>query len=221
MQSTFAARVLILQFKEKKNMSIVKTTFSFAIMALVLTGCGPASAPTTGDAGGSSQKPVANTSASAASTSAATASTQASGDTPTYAPTGHYGKAPDKVLGGNLFEAAKSGDFDTVRALLSQGANPNGTNGDGETPLHAAASANHQQVAMLLIQKGGNVNATTTGGWTPLHSAARFGAFQVVSSLISNGANLSATNKDGRTPEDLARAVNNVRMASLIRYHTK
>ena len=149
------------------------------------------------------------------------ASTTAAVKQEAYAPTGHYGKAPSAVVHGDLFEAAKAGDVATIQGLLSQGANVNSTNKQGETPLHAAASANQSQVASLLIQKGANVNSTTTGGWTPLHTAARFKATQVLTLLMSKGANVNAMNADGRTPEALATAVNNVRMASLLRYHAK
>jgi ankyrin repeat protein len=190
-------------------MSILKTSLSVAASVLFLTACG--ATPTT----------TSNTTAvkaSVANNTPQTRSKNSSGKT-VYAPTGHYGKAPSAVVHGDLFDAAKTGDLATIRGLLDQGANANSTNKQGETPLHAAASANQSQVAMLLIQKGANVNSTTVGGWTPLHTAARFKATQVLTLLIAKGANLNAVNADGRTPEQLARAVKNVRMASLLRYH--
>jgi len=206
-------------------MPMIKTSLSTAALLLMLSACG--SAPTVVN----NNAPVAKasrTSVTPTSTPTPAASVAATrNNSPTtdatkqeaYAPTGHYSKAPSAVVHGDLFDAAKAGDTATIQGLLDQGANANSTNKQGETPLHAAASADQSQVAMLLIQKGANVNSTTIGGWTPLHTAARFGATKVVTLLISKGANVSAVNADGRTPEALASAVNNVRMASLLRYH--
>ena len=190
-------------------MSILKTSLSITASILFLTACG--ATPTT-----NSHTTAKNSTTNHAISPSSKASPSGK---KVYAPTGHYGKAPSAVVHGDLFDAAKAGDLATIRGLLDQGANPNSTNIQGETPLHAAASANQHQVAMLLIQKGANVNSTTVGGWTPLHTAARFGAAQVLALLIAKGANLNAVNADGRTPEQLARAVNKVRMASLLRYH--
>lgn len=211
-------------------MPTIKTSLSIAALLLMLSACG--SAPTVVN----NKTPAAKTTSTSAPTTAnRTSAARATSVTSTasnnnavstgaekqeaYAPTGHYSKAPSAVVHGDLFDAAKTGDIATIQGLLDQGANVNSTNKQGETPLHAAASADQSQVAMLLIQKGANVNSTTTGGWTPLHTAARFGGTKVVTLLIAKGANVSAVNADGRTPAELAQAVNNVRMASLLRYH--
>jgi len=208
-------------------MPMIKNSFSIAALLLMLSACG--SAPMVAEKNAPAVKVSPSATAAPASRASAPASLAAAASSTSnniaatkqeaYAPTGHYSKAPSAVVHGDLFDAAKAGDIATIQGLLDQGANVNSTNKQGETPLHAAASANQSQVAMLLIQKGANVNSTTTGGWTPLHTAARFGASQVVTLLIAKGANVSAVNADGRTPEALASAVNNVRMASLLRYH--
>ena len=205
-------------------MPMIKISFSLAALVLMLSACGSAPTVVKNTPAPKATSTVAAPSVSRSTPAAiarnnVTATTTAAIKKEAYAPTGHYSKAPSAVIHGDLFEAAKAGDVATIRGLLDQGANVNSTNKQGETPLHAASSANQSKVAMLLIQKGANVNSTTTGGWTPLHTAARFGASQVVTLLISKGANVTAVNADGRTPEALASAVNNVRMASLLRYH--
>ncbi|CAA6826696.1 MAG: Unknown protein [uncultured Thiotrichaceae bacterium] len=107
-----------------------------------------------------------------------------------------------------LFNAAKSGNAQQVALLLQQGANPNQSNGNGETALHAAASVGNAGTIRQLVLAGANVNAATVQGWTPLHTAARFGHTGSVQTLLSMGANRYARNSSGKTPGQLARAAN-------------
>ncbi len=102
-----------------------------------------------------------------------------------------------------LFDAAKSGNTQHVSSLLSQGANVNASNANGETALHAAASRDQVAVAQLLIQRGANINSQTTQGWTPLHSAARFGKTAVTQLLINRNAQ-NLRNNQGKTAIQLA-----------------
>jgi ankyrin repeat protein len=125
------------------------------------------------------------------------------------------------VVGGDLFTLAKEGDTEKVRALISQGVDVNSSNANGETPLHAASVKNNQPIVMLLLQAGANPNTATINGWTPLHSAARFGADNALSTLIQNGGDVNAINSAGQTPEALARAVGNIRTASMLKYYTR
>lgn len=105
-----------------------------------------------------------------------------------------------------LFNAAKVGNPQQIAALLQQGANPNQSNGNGETALHAAASVGNAGTLQQLIAAGANVNASTIQGWTPLHTAARFGHTGAVQVLLNAGANRNARNSAGQTPGQLARA---------------
>jgi len=50
--------------------------------------------------------------------------------------------------------AASQGRPDTASILLSQGAEPNIKNGDGDTALKAATRRGHDEVAKLLRSRG-------------------------------------------------------------------
>jgi hypothetical protein len=71
-----------------------------------------------------------------------------------------------------FLEAAKRGDVDTVRALLSQDEGlARREDARGATALHHAAFGGHRAVVQLLVERGANVNArdgkfgATPAGW--------------------------------------------------------
>lgn len=65
----------------------------------------------------------------------------------------------DPALDRRLVEAAGSGELETVRSLLEQGASVTATDDGGATALVAAAYGNHVDVARALIDAGADVNA--------------------------------------------------------------
>jgi len=69
-----------------------------------------------------------------------------------------------------LHEAAKSGDIDLVEVLLlsNNNAGINLQDNDGDTPLHWAASNDHEAIVKLLLDKGANANLQNNDGETPL-----------------------------------------------------
>src|SRR5438034_5022344 len=69
--------------------------------------------------------------------------------------------------------AAERADKDAVRALLKQAADVNGSQGDGMTALHWAATHGDAELAAMLVYAGANMRATTRlGGYTALHLAS-------------------------------------------------
>ena len=115
-----------------------------------------------------------------------------------------------------FFEAARAGDVETLRRLVS--ANPaliTTTRAAGETPLMTALYNKQQKAADWLVQSGApldifaaaavgdiatierllqppaaGLNAYSYDGWTPLHLAAFFGQRAAVERLMAAGADI-------------------------------
>ena len=98
-------------------------------------------------------------------------------------------------------DAVMAGDVAAVRAMLKNGADVNGAQGDGMTALHWAAMKGQTEIAQMLIYAGANHAATTRlGAYTPLHLAAKTGSAPVVDLLVSAGAHVRAVTTTGATP---------------------
>src|SRR6185436_5319615 len=107
-------------------------------------------------------------------------------------------------------DAAMRADRDGVRALLKQGADVGGAQGDGMTALHWAAERGDVALADMLLYAGANVAAVTRiGQYTPLHLAAASGNADVVKVLLDRGADANAREAEwGQTPLMFAAAQN-------------
>ena len=94
---------------------------------------------------------------------------------------------------GRLIGAAEFGNFNRIESLLSEGANVNFCNLDGETALHKAATYNNAQCLWLLILSGADVNVENCKGETPLAQAAYYNSVMCVHLLIKGGADVNST----------------------------
>ena len=111
----------------------------------------------------------------------------------------------DAAPASPIAAAAERGDKDAVRALLKQAADVNGSQGDGMTALHWAATHGDAELAAMLVYAGANVRATTRlGGYTALHLASQAGSASVIKTLVAAGANVNAPTSTGATPLMLA-----------------
>ena len=101
--------------------------------------------------------------------------------------------------------AAQANDVEAVRALLKQGGDVNGAQGDGMTALHWAAHNGNAAIASMLLYGGANPKATTRlGGYMPVHLAAQAGAAGVIEELAKSGAVIDAPTTTGATALMLA-----------------
>lgn len=101
-----------------------------------------------------------------------------------------------------LIQAIESGDENSVRMLLQNGASPNETNSNGETALMVAATYDRGAIADLLLKAGADINASYAGS-TPLHYAAE-DSLGVLQRLISAGTPVNSIDSEGYTPLMLA-----------------
>jgi ankyrin repeat protein len=130
----------------------------------------------------------------------------------------------DGTLGAGatpLMRAAKKGDLDMMRALLSHGANPKSRTKAGTEALMFAAGlggagrftayedkqateADFIDAATLCLDRGADINAVSENGQTALHLAVTVRSESFIRLLIERGAKVDIQDKQGRTPIDLA-----------------
>jgi ankyrin repeat protein len=99
-----------------------------------------------------------------------------------------------------LLDAARSGDRDTLRALLQKGASANAVEADGTTALHWASYRDDVEGAGLLIRAGAKVNAANDLGATPLWIASQNGSEAMVRQLLAAKADPNIALLAGETP---------------------
>ncbi|KAL2864012.1 ankyrin repeat-containing domain protein [Aspergillus lucknowensis] len=121
-----------------------------------------------------------------------------------WGPLGRNGFTP-------LHVAAREGDTEMTRLLLSYGSDVSAPDRQRWTPLHRAVSplgdvsAGHLKVIDLLLEAGANVNSANPRGSTPLHVAIRAGkSLELAEHLIKSGADVNAVNGASDTPFSLA-----------------
>jgi bifunctional non-homologous end joining protein LigD len=105
----------------------------------------------------------------------------------------------------DIFDAARSGEIETVKAQLAQGIDLTATNQYGFSALHCAAVACNsvdEQKALavldLLLEAGSPVDATSRDGRTALYLAAEFSpTLAPLKALIQAGAKVDVRNAHG------------------------
>lgn len=86
-----------------------------------------------------------------------------------------------------LIWAASKGDLSAIQRLVACGADLNGADYDGRTPLHLAASEGHEDVVRYFIDQGVNIDPVDRWGGTPLCDAQRHGHKAVMELLERSG----------------------------------
>ena len=110
-------------------------------------------------------------------------------------------KAPPLTPPEMFHRAAQQGDLETVQRMAPQWLAA--TTALGNTALHWASAAGHDEVVTLLLQAGADVAAVNDMRDTPLHSAAWRGFATTAQLLLDAGASRDAVNKDGKTPPQM------------------
>lgn len=115
-----------------------------------------------------------------------------------------------------LHKAVEAGHLDIVMLLLSNGADINSKNSNGETVLHVAARTGHQKIVKLLLDKKVALHTKDHNGESPLHSAVDSGKLSIVDILLQAGANIDVNDNYGETPLHLAVMSGNPELVTIL-----
>lgn len=112
------------------------------------------------------------------------------------------GGADEVPLDAELAQALRSGNRDSLRHRLDQGADVGGRDAEGNTPLMLAAVYGDVGSMELLLRRGADPNARNRAGATALHRAAMDA--EKVGLLLRHGARAEVASSMGNTPLMLA-----------------
>jgi hypothetical protein len=121
------------------------------------------------------------------------------------------------AFGGEIHDAAKSGDLEKVKTLLKD--NPglvSSQDTNGMSLLDLSSQYGHKEVMALLLSNKADVNATNNKGMTALHYAAIYGQKEIAELLLADGANVDAKDNDGQTPLHDAAVNDHTNLAELL-----
>ena len=118
-----------------------------------------------------------------------------------------------------LIAAAEAGDGAAIVALLDAGADANGRDSDGWTPLMFAAFSGDRPSAQALIAAGAKVNAKADDGSTALMAATLGSRAGMVRLLLKAGAKAGRRTSSGATALQIAEQKGLVEIADLLRPH--
>ena len=98
-----------------------------------------------------------------------------------------------------LIDALRAGDAGRARALIADGVDVNGRDGDGTTALHWAALHDDVETGRALLAAGARVEAANRFDATPLALAAENGSAAFIELLLDAGADPDAATPEGET----------------------
>lgn len=105
------------------------------------------------------------------------------------------------VAAGELHDAVRANDAETVIALLESGASVDETDFLLGAPLHIAASQGSVEAARILIDHNADLEAASEqDGAKAMHLAATFSDIEMLKILLDGGADIDSRDAFGRTP---------------------
>ncbi|AAR83496.1 CNPV150 ankyrin repeat protein [Canarypox virus] len=100
--------------------------------------------------------------------------------------------------------AIETRDIETLKVLISKGADVNTRDIDNDVPLYKAMNITdnqiHNEIVDILLRNGADLNITNNYHFTPLHEAVFTSHWLTVKKLIYHGANINAKDETGKTP---------------------
>ena len=112
--------------------------------------------------------------------------------------------SPSLINTPSIHEAARRGNLEMIRQLLSHGQNVDQPDTQELTALVFATTHGHEEIVKFLLEHGAQVNRPGRAGWTALHAAARHGHIPCINRLLQAGADLEAIWLEGETPLKMA-----------------
>uniref|UniRef100_A0A3P9IUG6 Ankyrin repeat and kinase domain containing 1 n=1 Tax=Oryzias latipes TaxID=8090 RepID=A0A3P9IUG6_ORYLA len=103
-----------------------------------------------------------------------------------------------------LHYTVASGDLESVKHVLSLGAEVNSATAKGYTPLIIAVLQRFHDIIPLLLEHGASVTHGDEDQWTALHFAAQNGDDRIARILLDKGASPNGREKSGWMPLHLA-----------------
>ncbi|TMW69651.1 hypothetical protein Poli38472_001807 [Pythium oligandrum] len=103
----------------------------------------------------------------------------------------------DKDGWSALHTAAKSGNLEMAKLLLSLGVDANTCDKDQWSVLHTAANTGNVAISCLLLEHGANAKAVDKDGYSVLHCATTSGNIELVEMLLAHGADAFAVDVHG------------------------
>lgn len=103
---------------------------------------------------------------------------------------------PPDLGGEALLAAVRGSDRATAVPLLRCGADPNYSDGVGETPVYAAVEADHPDLLRDVLAAGGNPDGAPVPGAAPILCAVERGHLAMLEILIDAGAATNVTYPD-------------------------
>ncbi|KAM3356058.1 hypothetical protein P3S68_022772 [Capsicum galapagoense] len=110
-------------------------------------------------------------------------------------------------LGDTLHRAARKGEVDDNKKCIAEGANLNGKDQNGWTPLHRAVFKGKIEAVKVLVKHGAKLDVVDYCGYMPLHLALEAGQKDVATYLVAQGA--KANLKSFKTKETVSSDLDN------------
>lgn len=106
----------------------------------------------------------------------------------------------DKKQSTALLEASEMDNYEIVKLLLENGADPNIIDDRKVSPLEIASQKNHIEIVKILLQYKANVNNKNIHGQNGLHYAAFFNHDKVIKLLAQAGADVDIKDNHEKSP---------------------
>ena len=105
-----------------------------------------------------------------------------------------------RTTGQQLMEAIDTDNYESVRMLVTSGADIDYRGPHGETPLLKSLLCDDRRICRLLLDAGADVNIATLNGYGPLSLSCLQNNFEHVRMLLGKNASVRERTREGWTP---------------------